>query len=77
MQSELNTDLQKIAWDNYVQHRDKKNRIEALRAASRICAGIVKVNGANLQINNKTVTPYDWTINVAEHIARWIETGKH
>ena len=75
MQSELDTDLQKIAWDNYVQHRDKKNRIEALHAASRIAAGAQQAD-LELLIDGKVVSIEGWTLFIAEQFARYIETGK-
>ena len=47
-------------------HGEQQFRIEALRAASRIIA----------QRDLAKYNPYEETLNLAEHFARWLETGE-
>ena len=50
-------------------------RIEVLRAASRIAAGIF-AGGQNLEVDGKSVGAAPATIDLAEQFARWLEKGE-
>ena len=54
-------------YDVYLLHRE--NRIEALRAASRIVAG--QHVAGTVYMDNKTAV-----LSLAEDIARWLEAGE-
>ena len=52
----------------------RQRRIEALRAASRIIAGVV--NGEKDLTSLKGGLIPDSTIEIAEQFAKWLETGE-
>lgn len=58
------------------ESRDRENRIEALRAASWIVAGMY-AEDQDFVDNDGNITPAeDATLQVAEQFAKWLETGK-
>lgn len=64
-----------VAYDVLVQEAEatkRENRIEALRAASRVVAGIY-ARGGDLEVPLQARVV---TLDLAEQFARWIEKGE-
>ena len=53
----------------------RQDRIEALRAASRVVAGMYADGKDILANNNSKTTAEAATIQIAEQFAKWLETG--
>ena len=61
------------AWDR--RDRDRENRIEALRAASRIVAGIA-AGGQLPKLHGEKADTKEFSLSLAEQFAEWLETGE-
>lgn len=54
----------------------RQNRIEALRAASRIAEAKIAAGDGFLTIDGKNTREQTWMLTLADIIARWLETGE-
>ena len=54
---------------------DNQNRIEALRAASRIVAGVA-AGGQSPMLHGEAADTKEFSLSLAEQFAKWLETGE-
>ena len=74
---DVKADVESLAeqLDEANEYRDRQNRIEALRAASRIGAGHAQ-SGKRFWIDGKNVSMAKWAVNAAKTFVKFIEEGE-